>query len=330
MERALSLIDEQLKSDEIVLTLEILKTAKRFHVTVSFLADTGLKAATEKVNRYNLLMKEFPINELLSATDVDRISDAIVQIFGHFNKKLKLSPYPVARALPLVEAISRDLNEQLLKVLGSRRLMYMNYEEFESTVEGCEAVFHTWDEQVRIYLPKIKDFTHVAREVTRKRSEKFIPIKITNAQARLQERVTFVRAFRKQHEQLYNTILKVSKQDPNSFSDSSVEDVLMAYSSVKNINVLDISQEGTEIWNAAENSYNDRVSRVENQIIARLRDRLGGAKNANQMFRVFSKFNALFIRPKIRGAIQEYQNQLIDSVKDDIKKLHDKFKVIYC
>ena len=49
------------------------------------------------------------------------------------------------------------------------------------------------------------------------------------------------------------------------------------------------------------------------------------------MFRVFSKFNALFVRPKvclvnwaivapclslkqIRGAIQEYQTQLIDSV----------------
>jgi hypothetical protein len=33
MERALALIDEQLKSDPIVLTLEILKTAKRFLVT---------------------------------------------------------------------------------------------------------------------------------------------------------------------------------------------------------------------------------------------------------------------------------------------------------
>ena len=58
--------------------------------------------------------------------------------------------------------------------------------------------------------------------------------------------------------------------------------------------------EGTEIWNAAEVSYDERVSRVENQIIARLRDRLGIAKNANEMFRVFSKFNALFVRPKVR------------------------------
>ena len=59
--------------------------------------------------------------------------------------------------------------------------------------------------------------------------------------------------------------------------------------------------DGTEIWVAAENAYNERVSRVENQIIARLRDRLGTARNANEMFRVFSKFNALFVRPKVRA-----------------------------
>lgn len=52
----------------------------------------------------------------------------------------------------------------------------------------------------------------------------------------------------------------------------------------------------------AETAYNERVARVENQIISRLRDRLGSARNANEMFRVFSKFNALFVRPKIRGA----------------------------
>ena len=29
---------------------------------------------------------------------------------------------------------------------------------------------------------------------------------------------------------------------------------------------------------------------------------------------------------QIRGAIQEYQTQLIDSVKEDIKRLHDKVR----
>ena len=45
------------------------------------------------------------------------------------------------------------------------------------------------------------------------------------------------------------------------------------------------------------------------------------------MFRIFSRFNALFVRPHIRGAIREYQTQLIQRVKDDIEALHEKFKV---
>jgi dynein heavy chain 1 len=46
MEKALEGIDAQLKSEPIQLTLDILKNAKRFHATVSFIADTGLQEAT--------------------------------------------------------------------------------------------------------------------------------------------------------------------------------------------------------------------------------------------------------------------------------------------
>ena len=57
--------------------------------------------------------------------------------------------------------------------------------------------------------------------------------------------------------------------------------------------------EGSEIWYAAETAYNDRVGRIENQIISRLRDKLATARNAQEMFRVFSRFNTLFVRPKV-------------------------------
>lgn len=66
---------------------------------------------------------------------------------------------------------------------------------------------------------------------------------------------------------------------------------------------------------------------MESRITAHLRDQLGTAKNANEMFRIFSRFNALFVRPHIRGAIREYQTQLIQHVKDDIDQLHEQFKV---
>jgi hypothetical protein len=74
--------------------------------------------------------------------------------------------------------------------------------------------------------------------------------------------------------------------------------------------------EGTEIWMTVENAYNERVVRVENQIIARLRDKLGTARNTNEMFRVFSKFNALFVRPKVRVVFQVVFGQAVLTLRN--------------
>ncbi|KAF8653334.1 hypothetical protein AX16_004034 [Volvariella volvacea WC 439] len=325
LERELDGIEAQLRSEEVNMVMDCLRNAKRFRATVSFIADTGLKDARDLVHKYNQLMKDFPLNELLSATDLDKIQESLVLIYGHINRKLRLSPYPIRRALPLVEAISKDFNDQLLRILTSHRLAYTPYETFERLLSQTTNIFRTWDDL-------IKEFTNVAREVTRKRSERFIPIKVAPAHAKLQERTRYLRDWRKQHEQL--AVMTGPTKGLGGVSGEAggmdmEEEVKEAYEIVKRIDVLDVSVEGTEIWVAAENAYNERVSRVENQIIARLRERLGTARNANEMFRVFSKFNALFVRPKIRGAIQEYQTQLIDSVKDDIKHLHDKFKTQY-
>ncbi|KAI0344163.1 cytoplasmic dynein heavy chain 1 [Trametopsis cervina] len=325
LERALEGIEAQLRSDEVTMVMDCLRNAKRFRATVSFIADTGLKDATDTVHKYNVLMKDFPLNELLAATDLEKIQESIALIFQHITRKLKLSPYPIRRALPLVEAISKDFNDQLLRVLSSQRLLYTPYETFERLLSSAMDNFRVWDDN-------IKEFTNVAREVTRKRAEKFIPIRIDAAHAKLQDRLRYLKDWRKQHEQLAvmtgptkglgGVGLEVGGMNME-------EEVKEAYEVMKRIDVLDVSQDGNEIWVAAENAYNEHVSRVENQIIARLRDRLGTARNANEMFRVFSKFNALFVRPKIRGAIQEYQTQLIDSVKEDIQRLHHKFKTQY-
>ena len=135
LERALLRIQEKRESVEVALTLDILKHGKRFHATVSFDTDTGLKQALGTVNDYNPLMKDFPINDLLSATELDRIRTSVQGIFNHL-RKIRNTKYPIQRALRLVEAISRDVSAQLLKVLGTRRLMYIPYEEFEKVINA--------------------------------------------------------------------------------------------------------------------------------------------------------------------------------------------------
>ena len=146
LERALLRIQEKRESAEVALTLDVLKHGKRFHATVSFDTDTGLKQATATVNDYNPLMKDFPINDLLSATELDRIKVAVQGIFSHL-RKIRNTKYPITRALRLVEAISRDVVTQMLKVLGTRRLMVIAFEEFEKVMSSCFEVFTTWDDE---------------------------------------------------------------------------------------------------------------------------------------------------------------------------------------
>lgn len=75
------------------------------------------------VNDYNQLMKDFPLNDLLSATELDRIRVSLQAIFLHL-RKIRPTKYPIQRALRLVEAISRDLSTQLLKVYRFIQLLW--------------------------------------------------------------------------------------------------------------------------------------------------------------------------------------------------------------
>ncbi|KAI4149876.1 MAG: hypothetical protein L6R39_002408 [Caloplaca ligustica] len=341
MESALEDVEVQLRSEGVQMTMDILQRAKRFQATVSFSADTGLKDASEKVQKYNQLMRDFPLDDLLAATSLQKVEESLVAIFTHFNRKLRICPYPIARALPLVTAISADLDSLLHSLLNGRTLMQLEYRDFQELMENADRIWATWDESIR-------EFTNVAREVTRRRNEKFIPIKIYPRHIKTQERLNYIRTFRVNHEQLQRTIVIVlgSNKHTGGAPDhdvdetqtvmveeigdvDAVDEVAQAYGALKDVDVLDVSPEGTQLWVQAEMHYNERTSRVENTIIARLRDRLATAKTANEMFRVFSKFNALFVRPKIRGAISEYQTQLIDNVKTDIASLHDRFKEQY-
>ncbi|KAM4013249.1 cytoplasmic dynein 1 heavy chain 1 [Anomaloglossus baeobatrachus] len=347
LERALYRIQEKRESPEVLLTLDILKHGKRFHATVSFDTDTGLKQALETVNDYNPLMKDFPLNDLLSATELDKIRQALVAIFTHL-RKIRNTKYPIQRALRLVEAISRDLGSQLLKVLGTRKLMHVAYEEFEKVMVACFEVFQTWDDEYEKLQVLLRDI------VKRKREENLKMVwRINPAHRKLQARLDQMRKFRRQHEQLRAVIVRVLRPQVTAVAQqnqgeipepqdmkvaevlfdaadaNAIEEVNLAYENVKEVDGLDVSKEGTEAWEAALKRYDERIDRVETRITARLRDQLGTAKNANEMFRIFSRFNALFVRPHIRGAIREYQTQLIQRVKDDIESLHDKFKVQY-
>ncbi len=246
MESALSDIEKQLRGEGVTLTLETLRHAKRFHATVSFMADTGLKEAMDTVHKYNQLMREFPIDDFLSATSMERLAISLKEVFAHLNRKLRVTAYPIRRALPLVEAISGDLDNKVHSLLNGRQMMLLDFTEFERLYHLSENVFLAWDDQ-------IKDFTNIAREITRRRSEKFIPIKIVSRHDNTRERISYIHEFRYTHEQFEQTIKRVLNFKPGengrretSLPTMGYADALKelgdAYSVLTNFNVLDVSE----------------------------------------------------------------------------------------
>ena len=190
----------------------------------------------------------------------------------------------------------------------------------------------------------LRDIIKKKRDETVRMHWRFNPV-----HKQLQARLDQMRKFRRQHDQLIQVIAKVLKPAAvkpivgggddaadqtavvtasiDSTEAQAIEEVNLAYENVKEVDCLDVGKEGADAWEGAMKRYDERIDRVETRITARLRDQLGLAKNANEMFRIFSRFNALFVRPHIRGAIREYQTQLMQRVKDDIETLHEKFKV---
>jgi len=320
MEKALTDVQQQLQKPEIQLTMNLLKGARRFMATMSFENDTGLKLAMEKVSNYLNLLRDFPISDLLVATSIEQVTQATRVIFQHMRRIKNASQYPLWRAYNLVEAVSRDLASQLLKILSGQRLMQQDSDMFESNMQACNELFRVWDDEVR-------QFKELVREQLKKRGNfERPPLKINCEHTHLQERIVDLQKFRKQHMKLQEVIEKVLAEGKES---SAKAEVVAAYRLVENVDVLDVSRRGGQEWEATKKRYEERIDHAESEITARLRDRLGAAKTATEMFRVFSRFNALFVRPRIRGAIQEYQTTLIQQVKDDVARLQDKFKETY-
>lgn len=137
-------------------------------------------------------------------------------IFLHL-KKIRNTKYPMQRALKLMEAISRDLMSQMLKVLGTRRMMHIPFEEFDRLLAACSQVFTVWDDEYEKFQTLLRDL------IKKKRDEHLKMIwRISFAHKKLQVRMEHMRKFRKQHEQLRAVILRVLRPSFKEMADKEL------------------------------------------------------------------------------------------------------------
>lgn len=117
--------------------------------------------------------------------------------------------------------------------------------------------------------------------------------------SKLQERLDYIKLFKKQHYQLQQTLSKKSSNIKSSFDENLLRDLKSAFNELKSLDPLDFSDQGLSLWVQAESIYSDSVSSIENKIIQHLRSLLSESKTFSEMYRVFANYNNLFVRPKV-------------------------------
>ncbi|KAK6020054.1 dynein heavy chain, region 1, partial [Ostertagia ostertagi] len=130
----------------------------------------SLKQTLALVTDYNSLMKDFPLNELVSASDLDSIKIALGNVFGHM-KKIRATKYPV---------------------LGTRRLMHISIVEFDQLMMQCIQLFNKWDDEYDRFIALLRDISKKKRDEPVKLMWKVLPL-----HKKLEGRLVQIKAFRK-------------------------------------------------------------------------------------------------------------------------------------
>ncbi|KAI6178709.1 hypothetical protein M3Y98_00530600 [Aphelenchoides besseyi] len=103
LESALNKINQQRESDGVYLTLDVLNHARRFYAPTSFDTNAGLKERISMAANYNSFMRDLPLDDLISATDFESISMALIKVFNVL-KKGRNSNYPTSRTSALLRS----------------------------------------------------------------------------------------------------------------------------------------------------------------------------------------------------------------------------------
>lgn len=337
LHRALAHIREELSKPSTVLTLTLLKSAKRFVTTIALENNTGLDKAEGIVQDVYSFVKGYPAQQLASAGDWDGIMNAMEAIFDHL-PKVRQSRYYDFKVVKLLEASTVTLKNRIDSTLRNRfksnGIMLVDYNTYEKDVYGpTQDIFVRFDVLYAQFVDFILDFgrrTRAARGGDKTPAQ--IVEEIVLSHLPLKQRLEDIQAFRSQHEKLRAVVSEVlSGVDDDANNGSFVaSDAIKAVEEAPaaifaSIDVLDLTTKGQVSFDSAIDAYERKIDAIEEKMATLLRDKLAASRDAEDMFAVFARFNPLLTRTRVHNAVKEFQIHLISTVSEAIEKLQSKF-----
>eukprot|EP01032_Pedospumella_encystans_P010301 gene10301-12053_t len=320
LDRKLADTKEQLEGAPVLLTKLVLKRTNRVSESLIHEAEATLDASIKTVEVSLAFLRDFPIEGLLSATSLGPdLTKATVNGLLHF-AKLKHSQYDFARAVRLLEVLGNMVLARMVTILRENNVMQCSMEKLRAIRRDCDELYSKWGENHTLTRKTLA-------EVGKRRNEKPVAIPQRVDFDALQQRLHLILKFREQHEKLLNILSVVLVGSDGDFIVELNEGFQMVLRA--STDVLDTTSSGNATWASSMQLYEKKLEKVEDHVTRILEERLSKAKSADEMFRIFSAFNPLFFRPTIRNAVNSFRATLVKNVREDVKRLQDKFRLRY-
>lgn len=320
LEAALQSVQEQLNGPLVSEVWKTLESSKRFHATHNFGGETGLNDACAQVQGYTqILFRDMPIGELLAASTFDQLIDSVEAIFSHINKKLRASGYPTQRSLGLVEAIGRDFSSVLFRIteIELEHILASGSDPIELLEPICELQVSLQD-SAEIWDSQVRDFSSLARDLMRRRVERFTVVKIQNSHSSLVSRLVSLATLVRRYADLM-PLLENGSIETGGLSDS-FHQILSTKSPLQ----LDENS-----WHQLEASYAQEAHKADATLAQGLRSKLeAAAHDSDELFDLFSKHQALMNRTEVRFVALNFQDKLLEKLKDSLRGAELRFKKI--
>jgi hypothetical protein len=271
-------VENQIDSEAIKFYYNLLKKKGKYHLTTAYDSIVAsLKKMAEKATEINGFFKEIKFQELMTSQSIDELSTILVPILAHL-KKLSAGKdgYDIKRVYQLIEVLSKDIANQMNKILNDENLMFSSFNSFKTWFEKAEEVFKKFEDSMSAFMSKKSTTSSLSKIISNTASQIKTVYHYNPLKSRLEQLFRIRELYFKLKTVIEDIISKSNEKD--FLSTSSIEE---GYNHFKGINVLDTSKEGEEALVQAEKLFNAQIDVAESYITKKLREKLGGSSNAN-------------------------------------------------
>ena len=285
--KVLKNIKKKIESKEVQMALAVAKRANKGLIANVFEKDIKTDDNIKLADSYNILFKDLPVKQMYNSNSLDDLTIQIQKIFDEIGRRMKFSEYPLKRLASLIECLYEDIYGMIIKIVGPN-LMKGKYEDFIDIYNKCKHILK------QVLTNEFNELSKEIKELSKKRNEADVSLSSLHNDS-LKKRLKDVKKFRLENKELIEITRQLTKSNnPQKQEESQItKDIISSFKLCTTIDVLDLTEKGSQNWISAKSAYYKVIEKIEGQISNSLSEQLASAQNVNEQFRIFEKFKLI-------------------------------------